>query len=61
MLLRVQYHFNTNGGAVAVGSMWSCFSWMQDHVNTSGGFLAVSAVWVCCCGCSTMLILLVAL
>ena len=33
--------------------------WVQYQVNTSCGALAVDAIWVCCCGCSTMLILVV--
>ena len=35
--------------------------WVQYHDNTSGGVVAVIAGGVCCYGCSTMLILLVAL
>ena len=34
---------------------------LQYHVNTSGGTVAVGAVWMCFCGCSTMLIFVVAL
>ena len=106
VLLWVQYHVYTNGGAVTVGAVWICvfacstmlilmvalcrsvqfgyvgFSavpcqyfwwryrglcivdmlfWVQYHVNTSGGAVAVSAVWLCCCGCSTSLIIVLAL
>ena len=35
--------------------------WVQYHDNTSGGAVAVVAGGVSCCGCSTMLILMVAL
>ena len=60
MLFWVQYHFNTNDGAVAVDTLWLCCL-MQYHLNTSGGAVAVGAVWVWCCGCSTSLIIVVAL
>ena len=35
--------------------------WVQYHDNTSGRAVAVVAGWFCCCGCSTMLIIMVAL
>ena len=33
----------------------------QYQVNTCGSAVKVGAVWLCCCGCSTKLILAVAL
>ena len=56
MLLWVQYQFNTNGGVLAVGAVWACFC-----DNATGGAVAVIAGGVCCFGCSTILILMVAL
>ena len=35
--------------------------WVQYHVNNCGGAIAVVALWACCVGCSTILILVVAL
>ena len=75
MLLWLQYHLNTSGGAVAVGAVWLCcygcntsgrcslavFLWVQYQFNNIGGSVAISAVWVGCCGCNTSLIIVVAL
>ena len=37
------------------------FLWLQYHLNTNGGAVAVGAVWVYYVGCTTILILVVAL
>ena len=61
MLLWVQYHVNTTGRALAVVEGLGILLWVQYHVNTNGGAVAIGAVWVCYFGCTTMLILVVAL
>ena len=61
MLLWVQYHDNTSGRALAVVEGLSMLLWVQYHVNTNGCAVVVGAVWVYYFGCTTILILVVAL
>ena len=61
LLCWVQYNDNASGGAVAVGCSLGVLLWVQYHFNTSGGVIAAVAVRVLYFGCSTILILVVAL